>query len=91
MLGCIDQGNARADALDPLDIFAAQSVVDILSGNRREEPGGTLEQIRIGKFHARLFFSGQGMSREIAMLCAGTEDASRAREHLRFGATDVRK
>ena len=84
-----DVRDARANLLHPFEKFPAQPAVDVLSGQGRDEPRGTLKQVSVGELHTGLLLARHGVSGEKALGCGLAEDLLRARDDFALGAADI--
>src|SRR5450759_2191583 len=89
MLGGFDDGYFGAHLLRAVDKFSALSGVNVLAGKWREEPGGAVEQVGIGKLHAGVFFARHGMPGEESMTGAPPERSRGAPDNFCLRAADV--
>src|SRR6266576_5930422 len=87
----IQAGDARADLFYPIQELAAQTAINILSGQGSKEPGGALKQVGVREFHAGLLFAGHGMSGQETLPSGLAQNLGCARHHLGLRTSDVRQ
>src|SRR5438270_104059 len=83
--------NPSTDALDPLDPFSKDSIIQFLSGKGRKEPNRFLEKIRVGMLDAAHFFARHGMPRQKAPGSILAKHFLRALDHRGLGAAHIRE
>src|SRR6266404_337660 len=89
MIGGIDDCYFRAHLFRAVDKFSALSGVNVLAGKRREEPGGAIEKIGVGKLHTRVFFARHGMSGEESLAGVSSERFHGALHNFNLCAADI--
>ena len=89
MIDGIDDGDFRAHLLRAVDELSALSGVNVLAGERREEPSRAFEKIGVGKLHTGIFFARHGMPGEESLTGVSYERFRGALHNFHFRAADV--
>src|SRR5581483_2259311 len=87
----IKASDLGADLLDPFQVFARDSLIDILTWRRRDHPYRAPKQKRIGEINPAVFFTCHGVSGKEAPPDTLTENFACPSHDFRFGAAYVGK
>src|SRR5207302_6336393 len=84
MLLRFQRGDLGADLVHPLQKVAAKPVIYILPRHRRDQPGCTLEKMRVRELHAAVLSGRHRMTSEKALGDGFAEDSTRTRDDFRL-------